>query len=607
MRYFSLVLLSLFGLLSVPAIAAGRNQTLGEIPPTPLLKGGSESLKVPAYQRDLGGSTRIGHRSQNGRDAIADPLLQSPEAETLAQLPSQSVQTRDDFWLPAQKLTQDQIYLLHRIEQALEDPNPNRIRAVRGQLLLHVLTLERFLEKRYPLPDAICRAGAPPTLPQMGAPEVNPFGTPLTEAQSEAYCYLYASLQRISPMLPVLNERLQMLAGIAEVRRVPLPTGEWVPHRVLPGIATFEKPNLRAPASPLFAPAPDLPVEEPPVIGRETKSLLAGYRPPSQPAIAPPERASKSLKIAKDLLKKAQDAFPTWAEFVNPDELIEHRDTENYALRPRDVQGYGTFLANANTGAARLMPASAYRVSANTLRNRLAPTVAERYPFAALPSGSSRPSRLPDSLENRLAPPAIQRYPFAPFPEREDEFAPRLAIQLEDGQFQVAQLGLDYGFMVDLGDVPLEKLDETLGLPKRPRLKPEPLASRSLRQFFLDYRPPQELEALQVDRRRFFTGKVNALSLTEPLYSEAPAEVNRTYLVRLIQFNLPDAIADDRPLLKTDRRYVPLILDMQSSDTLVAFRPVRRRADGSYTVLWKVLAEFPDPQIEDLQDYVRYR
>ena len=37
----------------------GRIQTLGEIPPTPLNKGGSESLKVPFDKGDLGGSARI--------------------------------------------------------------------------------------------------------------------------------------------------------------------------------------------------------------------------------------------------------------------------------------------------------------------------------------------------------------------------------------------------------------------------------------------------------------------------------------------------------------------------------------------------------------------
>jgi hypothetical protein len=36
----------------------------------------------------------------------------------------------------------------------------------------------------------------------------------------------------------------------------------------------------------------------------------------------------------------------------------------------------------------------------------------------------------------------------------------------------------------------------------------------------------------------------------------------------------------------------------------VAFRPVNRRPDGSYTVLWRVLNQFPDPQIEDLEKYV---
>jgi len=32
---------------------------------------------------------------------------------------------------------------------------------------------------------------------------------------------------------------------------------------------------------------------------------------------------------------------------------------------------------------------------------------------------------------------------------------------------------------------------------------------------------------------------------------------------------------------------------------IIAFRPVRRRSDGSYTILWRVLNELPSPQIQN--------
>ncbi len=534
------------------------------------------------------------------------PLIRQSSRSELSQVPSESLQTSDRFWLPAQKLTQDQIFLLHRIEQALAGPDPNRIRAVRGQLLLYVLTLERFLERRSPFPQAICGAGTPGTLPNATQVEASVFGTNLSATQGQVYCYLHGSLQRLTPLLPALNERLKMLSGLAEVRRLPLPPGENVPNAVLPGVYTFERPNLSQPAKPLLAPAPELPPEEPPVIGRTVKSLLAGYRPPPQPAIAPPEKPTALIQSSQALLAQAKQAFPSWAEFVDPKTLDRVQDDYKYALRPYDTQRHSRFLQQPETGAARLLPANAYRIPVNKLHNRLAPTVLERHPFATLSSLPKRPSQLPDSLQNRLAPPAVQRYPFAPFPKRTDAFKPSLALQLEDDRFQIARLGLDYGFIADLGDIPLEQLEQEMCLVEKGTFKPAPIASAEIRQFFLEYQPPDELEALQVDRRRFLSGKVAQLGLNEPLLSQAPVTIDHTYLVRSIQFNLPDAIASNQLLFRTDRRYIDLIIEMQSSDMLVAFRPVSRRADGSYTVLWKVLKQFPDPPIQDLEQYLEW-
>lgn len=525
----------------------------------------------------------------------------------IAQVPSESIQTKDTFWLPARKLTQDQLFLLHRIEQALAEPDPNRIRAVRGQLLLHVLTLERFLERYYPFPESVCGAGMTGRFPGATLSGPSGFSNSLDEQQGQVYCYLYGSLQKTAQLLPELNRRWQTLSEIAEVRRLPLPPGEKVPNRLLPGVYTFERPDLNEPAKPLFAPAPELPLEEPPVIGRTVKSLLAGYRPPHQPAIAPPREPTDLVEASKQLLERAKQFFPSWAEFVDPEALAQFQDNYTYALRPYDTQPYTQILEQPETGAARLLPANVYRISANELRNRLASTVLERHPFATLPSSSERPSQVPDSLQSRLAPPTVQRYPFAPFPKRAEEFQPSLAVQLEDDTFQIARLGLDYGFIADLGNIPLDKLDARLGLTRKSRFRPASLASPEIRQFFLDYQPPKQLEALQVDRRRFITGKVASFGLKEPLFSQAPVAIDRTYLLRAIQFNLPDAIASAQPLIKSDRRYLDLILDLQSSDMLVAFRPISRRADGSYTVLWKVLKQFPDPPIEDLERYIELR
>ncbi|NRB07299.1 MAG: hypothetical protein HRU34_08610 [Richelia sp.] len=56
----------------------------------------------------------------------------------------------------------------------------------------------------------------------------------------------------------------------------------------------------------------------------------------------------------------------------------------------------------------------------------------------------------------------------------------------------------------------------------------------------------------------------------------------------------------------SDRLYIDSLLEMQSSDVIVAFLPVSRRSDGSYTILWRVVKQLPAPQIQDLEDYLQF-
>ena len=242
---------------------------------------------------------------------------------------------------------------------------------------------------------------------------------------------------------------------------------------------------------------------------------------------------------------------------------------------------YAEFLALPNTGITRIWPAEIYRPSPNTLYNRLAPTMAERLPFAPLQSqGKTQQVTLEGSVE------ATQRV--AP------TFAPRPALKITNGNFQISESGIDYGFLVDLSDVPLEKLD--------PRLQ---ATSPQTEQFFLTYQPPQSLEALQVDRRRFLTGKLEDFDLSQPILSQAPAAIGHTYLVRSLQFQLPEIIMTGEPVSRRERRYLDQLLEMKSSDVLFAFRPVSLNSDGSYTVLWRVLNQFPNPKIADLEKYIK--
>ena len=477
-------------------------------------------------------------------------------AETEAENDSTGSIQSQDFWPTAQQLIQEQIFLIARIEKAIAGPDPNQVRAVQGQLTLHRGAVDRFLKGRYPIPKFLCGPVANPTDNLLAN------SSDLTLPQKQAYCALYASTQQLEPLAAVLDRRLYMLSTLAEVKPLPLVTGEWSSNA---GVPTLGRPNLGAPAKPL-APAVNLPPTEP-LLGRPTKQPIADYVPPVQPAIVPPEDAAPALQAAKRLLAQAQAVFPDLTQFRDPGQDEQRTDRLKYELYPPEVQLYKQFLAQPNTGIARILPASFYHSQPQQLQNRLVPTVAERFPFA-------------------------------PLPQRSEGLNPRLTLQIAEGQFQIVPSGLDYGFMVDLGDVPLEDLSALP--PEKVKL---PVQTR---QFFFSYRPPNDLAALQVDRRRFLTGKVGNFVLKEPLFSAAPAVVGHTYLLRSLQFNLPKLITEGQPITRDRRRYLDQLLAMQSSDVLVAFQPVSRRSDGSYTVLWRVLAQFPDPQIQDLDQYVKF-
>ena len=150
--------------------------------------------------------------------------------------------------------------------------------------------------------------------------------------------------------------------------------------------------------------------------------------------------------------------------------------------------------------------------------------------------------------------------------------------------------------MADVGDIPLEKLDASLQA-----IAPE------TRNIFISYQPPKKLNTLQVERRKFITGKHQILTSNQPVVNKIAPKLNHTYLVRSLQFQLPEIIINNQILTRKQRRYIDQLLQMQSSDVILAFRPVRRRADGSYTVIWRVLQQLSDPQIDDLEDYLKYQ
>ncbi len=452
-----------------------------------------------------------------------------------------------DYWIEARRLAQDHLVLLNRIERSLSSSDGDRLRAVRGQIFLQTSAVDRFLKSSYPAPEVLCAAN--PAKAEGGS-IAGTDAVSLEEAQ--VYCALYTSARELAPLRAQLDRRVGMVAEttLVSVRGSSEPGQQRL--TVSPSRGNQTTLNF----------IPESSIDAPRIIGRVAKSPVENLSTPIPPAIQPPDDILAIVQSSRNRLLQVQSAFPVAVRFTIPVQGLQERTPGG--LYPQESQPYTPFLSQPNTGIARLL--------------------------------TSVVDQTPNAIENRLAPTATEQLPLAILMQRSDRLSPRLAIQIEGDRFQIVPTDLDYGFMTDLGDVALETL-----LPPSP--KKVSSLSEAL-QFFYNYRPPSELEAIQADRRRFVTGKVSDLNQSQPLLSQATAAINRTYLVRSIQFKVPEIITSGRTLLPGERSSLRDLLKMLSSDLLFAFRPISRRADGSYTVLWKILTQFSDPQIRDLDRYV---
>lgn len=480
--------------------------------------------------------------------SVSLPLLATAVAASPTLLSQRNAIT-PDFWTQAKELVEEQLYLINQAQKAIAGPDLNKVEIARGQLFLHLGVVERFLQNRGGNPRILCSNGtsfsSTVTAAEMDLPE------------KQVYCSLYASTQKLRPVISLLEERLPMLAGLASPIRQP--------QKNRPLILQYD---LQNPVKPRYPQVPDFPPPEPSVIGFPAKMPTADEQP-FQPAIKPPERINNILLSAREQLLSVLPAFPAYVQIFDPAQNTEIIDRATYGLSPAEPQIYAKFLNQPNTGIARVLLAESYRLNPNQLRNRLQPTVTERFPFAPLVNSNSG-------------------------------FTPRLALQIAEDNFQIPlSSGLDYGFIVNLGAIQLEKL--------KPNLENISTITSEQRDFLLKYSPPQKLEAIQVDRRRLVSGK-DILGFVPPVRiapsNQAPVILNSTYLIRLFQFQLPEAILNRELISREQRRDLDEILKTPSSDLLIALQPVSKRADGSYTVIWRVLKQFPDPKITDLERYL---
>lgn len=139
------------------------------------------------------------------------------------------------------------------------------------------------------------------------------------------------------------------------------------------------------------------------------------------------------------------------------------------------------------------------------------------------------------------------------FTLRTNEYGHSTDIGLEQGQFQVGFGGADFGFMTELGDVPLEAVST------------QAEAVRFMAGFEV---PSVEAEARKAGRQFYPERREGEWSYA----SRLPAAPGRTYAVRSIVYG--------------------------DSDVLVAFRVVRKDDDGSVVLLWKLLEKYPRPSLQ---------
>jgi hypothetical protein len=465
--------------------------------------------------------------------------------------------SNEAFYTKARQLVQEQINLQVRIEEAISQTDANQMRAVEGQVFLHVKATEAFLKRHNQYPSASCISGT-----QSGIANLN-------ASQAQIYCGLYTSSQELLRIVPILDRLVTRRGELALVRELTLVSGERQSDLIL-SLAPVVKPNLGKPARLFATTEPLLPKVKPVIIGGKAKEALAGYRPPIQPAIAAPTEVLVNLRKAKEELVKIQTLFPENTKFKNPRETLVALDHFAYDTDPQELILYGKFLKNPNTGIFRVLPNKFYQRPLNTVENRLQRRVSERYPFPVI-----------GKITNQLT--------------------PTLVIQMYGDNFQLVPEGIDYGFIKDIGNIPLEKLEANLKI-----------LPRQTRELFLNYQPPKQLEALQKEQRLFLTGKdLTGKDLTGKdeksiILAGARAELNHTYIVRSLQFAIPEIVLNGKRISPQQRRDVDKLLKIQSSDSLVAFRAVRQRNDGSYTVLWKILNQMPEPEINDLEQYLKF-
>ena len=219
--------------------------------------------------------------------------------------------------------------------------------------------------------------------------------------------------------------------------------------------------------------------------------------------------------LSPDVRAQADERARAAAEIESLREQIRSKEAVLLAPPKEDREAYAEFLARPGTGLIRLLPREKWDHKLS-LRGGGA-----YYSFT------------------RLA----------------HDYGSGSDVSLEQGHFSVGFAGANFGFMVSLGDVPLEEVSvETDAV-----------------QFMASFRTPSAEAEARASYRQFAYGDGHAAG-PWTYRRRLPAVAGRTYALRSV--------------------------DYSHSDVLVAFRVLRKDSDGSVVLLWKLLEKYPKPVLK---------
>src|SRR5947209_5647300 len=218
--------------------------------------------------------------------------------------------------------------------------------------------------------------------------------------------------------------------------------------------------------------------------------------------------------LGRGVRAQTTDRAQAAAEIESLREQIKEKEAVLLAPAPEDRDAYAEFLAQPHTGLIRLLPRERWMGKLSTHGD------GAYYSFSRLTQ----------------------------------EYGHGSDIELEQDVLGVGFAGADFGFMANLGNVPLETVSvETEGV-----------------RFMAAFQTPSAEAEARKAYRQFGSDGQQAGQWTYK--SRLPVFVNNTYALRSVNYD--------------------------TSDVLVAFRVVRKDFDGSVVLLWKMLKKYPKPTLE---------